>query len=54
MEDPLEISVCEPEVEPVDSKEDVMKGESNANNCVISWSEQIEPLASKLLNAIRQ
>ena len=52
MEDPLEISVCEPEVEPVDSKEDVMKGESN--NCVISWSEQIEPLASKLLNAIRQ
>lgn len=36
MEDPLEISVCEPEVEPVDSKEDVMKGESNANNCVIS------------------
>ena len=52
MEDPLEISVCEPEVEPV--KEDVMKGESNANNCVISWSEQIEPLASKLLNAIRQ
>ena len=37
MEDPLEISVCEPELEPVDkSKEDVMKGESNANNCVIS------------------
>ena len=39
MEDPLEISVCEPEVEvATNSKEtgDVSTSDSNTNNCIIA------------------